>query len=335
MKRILYILALALSIVACTDDIDKSNRYTFTGETVADYMLNRSDKYSHFINLLERAQLLSLLNTYGQYTLFLPDNEAVEKYVQEQDSIYHATKDSDYPVWTGITSPFFEELSDSMATVIARNHVIEASTRMAEMGEGALPERNFNNRLLGVNFVVKDEQYYIMLNKPQGYVSATEDGNDKTVLELLPEKLRGIGLFPCGRLDKNTTGLMLLTDNGELGHKLLAPKNHVSKTYGFKCESELSDGDVRKLETGVYIAGGHLTKPAKIKLFPSRTEGEITITEGKYHQIKFMLEAVKNKITELERLSFGPLTRDENLSRGEWRYLSDDEVEKLEKHCEQ
>ena len=164
MRRIIYILALALSIVACTDDIDKSNRFTFTGETVADYVLNRSDKYSHFINMLERAQLLSLLNTYGQYTLFLPDNEAVEKYVQEQDSIYWATKDSDDPVWTGITSPFFEELSDSMANVIARNHVIEASTRMAEMGEGALPERNFNNRLLGVNFVVKDEQYYIMLN---------------------------------------------------------------------------------------------------------------------------------------------------------------------------
>ena len=151
-------------MVACTDDIDKSNRFTFTGETVADYVLNRSDRYSHFINMLERAKLLSLLNTYGQYTLFLPDNEAVEKYVQEQDSIFHATKDSDYPVWTGVTSPLVEELSDSMATVIARNHVIEASTRMAEMGEGALPERNFNNRLLGVNFVVKDEQYYIMLN---------------------------------------------------------------------------------------------------------------------------------------------------------------------------
>ena len=176
---------------------------------------------------------------------------------------------------------------------------------------------------------------YIMLNKPQGYVSATEDGNDKTVLELLPEKLRGIGLFPCGRLDKNTTGLMLLTDNGDLGHKLLAPKNHVSKTYGFKCESELSDSDVQKLESGVYIAGGHLTRPAKIKLAESRTEGEITITEGKYHQIKLMLEAVKNKITELERLTFGPLVRDNSLQRGEWRYLTDDEVEKLEKHCEQ
>lgn len=175
---------------------------------------------------------------------------------------------------------------------------------------------------------------YIMLNKPKGYVSATEDGKDKTVLELLPEKLRDIGLFPCGRLDKNTTGLMLLTDNGELGHKLLAPKSHVSKTYGFKCGSELSDEDVERLENGVYIAGGYLTKPAKVKLYDSRTEGEITITEGKYHQIKFMLEAVKNKITELERLTFGPLVKDNTLASGEWRYLTESEVEMLEKHCQ-
>jgi uncharacterized surface protein with fasciclin (FAS1) repeats len=98
MKRILYILALSLSIVACTDDIDRSNRYTFTGETVADFMLNRSEKYSHFITLLKRAELFSLLQTYGQYTLFLPDNEAVEKYIQEQDSIYWATKKTDDPI---------------------------------------------------------------------------------------------------------------------------------------------------------------------------------------------------------------------------------------------
>ena len=137
MKRILYILAIALSIVACTDDIDKSNRYTFTGETVADYMLNRSDKYSHFINLLERAGLLSLLNTYGQYTLFLPDNEAVEKYVQEQDSIYHATKDSDNPVWTGVTSPLVEELSDSMATEIAKTHLIEKKLPYSPIRRGS------------------------------------------------------------------------------------------------------------------------------------------------------------------------------------------------------
>ena len=164
MKRIIYILALALSIVACTDDIDKSNRFTFTGETVADYMLNRSDKYSHFINLLERAQLLSLLNTYGQYTLFLPDNEAVEKYVQEQDSIYHATKDTDAPIWTGVTSPLVEDLSDSMAVVLARTHIVEGCFSTSHLGEGSVAQWNFDNHYLGINYVVEGENYYIMIN---------------------------------------------------------------------------------------------------------------------------------------------------------------------------
>ncbi len=181
--------------------------------------------------------------------------------------------------------------------------------------------------------VVYKKYTYVMLNKPEGYVSATEDGKDKTVLELLPEKLRSMSLFPCGRLDKNTTGLMLLTNNGELGHKLLAPKSHVSKTYRFKSLGLLSTDDVKKLESGVYIAGGYLTKPAKIKLYEDSLEGEITITEGKYHQIKYMFEAVKNKITELERISFGPLKKDEALGRGKWRYLTSDEEKALLDHC--
>ena len=170
MKRILYILAIALSILACTDEIDKSNRFTFTGETMADFLLNRSEKYSHFITLLKRADLFSLLNTYGQYTLFLPDNEAVEKYLQEQDSIYHATKDTAIPIWTGVTSPLLEELTDSMANVIARTHLIETMHMMAEMGEGALPSRNFLYRFLGVNYAVEGEQYYIKLNNSAAIV---------------------------------------------------------------------------------------------------------------------------------------------------------------------
>ncbi|MBQ5817574.1 MAG: fasciclin domain-containing protein [Bacteroidaceae bacterium] len=175
MKRILYILALALSIVACTEEIDKSNRYTFTGETIADYMLNRSDKYSHFINLLKRANLLGLLSTYGQYTLFLPDNEAVEKYVQEQDSIYHATKDSPIFVNTGISSPHIDELSDSMAIVIARNHLLNARYQTADMSEGALLTRNFNNRNLGISYDVVDERFYIMVNNKSAIISGDHE----------------------------------------------------------------------------------------------------------------------------------------------------------------
>ena len=174
-KRILYIIAIALSILACTDDIDKSNRFTFTGETVADFLLNRSDKYSHFITLLKRAELFSLLQTYGQYTLFLPDNSAIEKFVQEQDSIYHATKDSDSPVKTGVISPLVEELSDSMANIIARSHIVEARYPMAEMSDGTLHRRNLNLRSLGISYKVIGEQFCIMINNR----SAIVDGDNE------------------------------------------------------------------------------------------------------------------------------------------------------------
>ncbi|MBR2296878.1 MAG: rRNA pseudouridine synthase [Clostridia bacterium] len=164
---------------------------------------------------------------------------------------------------------------------------------------------------------------YIMLNKPEGYVSATDDEREKTVLDLLPEKERRRGLFPCGRLDKNTLGLVILTNDGDSAHKLLSPKHHVSKVYKFKAKLPLSLSDKESLEAGVDI-GGYFTKPCKITLH-SETEGEITLTEGKYHQIKRMLEAVNNKITYLERISFGAIALDPTLARGEWRYLTNEE----------
>ncbi len=168
---------------------------------------------------------------------------------------------------------------------------------------------------------------YVMLNKPDGYVSATEDGRDPVVTELLPEEYRKMGVFPCGRLDKHTLGLMLLTNDGPLSHRLLSPKRHVDKTYAFSVKFPLSDADIASLETGVDI-GGYVTKPCSVRLFGERA-GEITITEGKYHQIKLMMEAVHNQITSLERISFGSLTLDSALARGEWRELSERELEAL------
>ena len=168
---------------------------------------------------------------------------------------------------------------------------------------------------------------YIMLNKPEGYVSATEDGRLPTVIELLPEELQKIGLFPCGRLDKNTLGLMLLSNDGNTSHKLLAPKSHVAKTYAFCVKFPLSDADIDALEVGVDI-GGYVTAPCRVVRIAER-EGKITLTEGKYHQIKLMMEAVHNQITYLERVTFGPLTLDPALARGEWRYLSDAEIASL------
>ncbi len=170
---------------------------------------------------------------------------------------------------------------------------------------------------------------YIMLNKPEGYVSATDDKRELTVLDLLPTELRKFNLFPCGRLDKNTLGLMLLTDDGELAHRLLAPKSHVTKRYRFLARDVLTESDVVSLESGVALDDGYVTKPAKIELDADKKGGVISLREGKYHQIKRMLEAVSNKITYLERISFGSLELDVGLARGEWRYLTPEEEDML------
>ncbi len=169
---------------------------------------------------------------------------------------------------------------------------------------------------------------YLLLNKPQGYVSATEDGDAPCVTELVPAEYRKMEIFPCGRLDKYTTGLMLLTNDGQLAHKLLAPKSHVTKRYGFCVALPLTDVDIAKLESGVNI-GDCTTAPCKITLDTAET-GQIEITEGKYHQIKRMMETVGNKITELERLTFGPLKLDRTLGRGQWRELTADEINALQ-----
>ena len=168
---------------------------------------------------------------------------------------------------------------------------------------------------------------YIMLNKPEGYVSATDDPHEKTVLDLVDPEDRRKGLFPCGRLDKNTLGLVILTNDGEGAHRLLSPKHHVSKVYKFEALSPISQKDVEMLEMGVDI-GGYITKPCKVNLTGEKN-GEITLTEGKYHQIKRMLEAVDNKITYLERISFGAILLDPSLARGGWRYLTQEEEQLL------
>ena len=181
------------------------------------------------------------------------------------------------------------------------------------------------------NPIVYQKNIYIMMNKPDGVISATEDGNEKTVLELLPEKYRKMEIFPCGRLDKNTLGLLILTNNGALAHRLLSPKCHVEKTYRFECERPLTDSDVELLCKGVDIGEKSSTQPAKVSLTSSRS-GEISVTEGKFHQIKRMFQAVCNKITYLERIRFADIPLDTALARGEWRELTKEETDILEKH---
>lgn len=178
--------------------------------------------------------------------------------------------------------------------------------------------------------VVYQKYTYVMLNKPEGYVSATDDKSLPYVTELLPEELRRRELFPVGRLDRDTTGLMILTNNGQLAHSLLSPKRHVKKEYFFTAKEPLKEGAEQSFREGITLADGYECKSAEIILSPGRREGTIVLTEGKYHQIKRMIAAMDNRVTSLERISFGGIPLDANLQRGQWRYLTNDEIALLE-----
>ena len=219
--------------------------------------------------------------------------------------------------------------SRSEITKVAKNGGVTVNGQIVRRASGHIDPTTDKVTYLGRE-VIWREFTYVMLNKPDGYVSATDDLLNPTVLTLLPDELQKIGLFPCGRLDKNTLGLMILTNNGPLAHKLLAPKSHVSKKYRFAVKFPINENDVSALEAGVDI-GGYVTAPCKVEMI-DQNNGFITLTEGKYHQIKLMAEAVHNQITYLERVSFGPVELDTTLERGEWRYLTEVEEDALEGH---
>ena len=173
------------------------------------------------------------------------------------------------------------------------------------------------------------EYVYIMLNKPAGVLSATEDGRGKTVLDLLPEEYRKRGLFPVGRLDKDTEGLLLLTDDGALAHALLSPKKHVDKLYFARVEGVLDDADRAAFEEGMMLGDGLHCLPAGLEIV-APDEALVTLREGKFHQIKRMFAARGKPVAYLKRLAMGPLTLDEKLAPGAWRELTDAEEKMLQ-----
>ena len=166
---------------------------------------------------------------------------------------------------------------------------------------------------------------YIMLHKPAGVLSATEDARQETVIDLLPEHLRRIGLFPVGRLDKDTEGLLLLTNDGPLGHELLAPKKHVDKTYFVRVDGELNAEDTQAFLAGMTLEDGYTCLSAGLEILEKPNEGLVTLREGKYHQIKRMLAARGKPVIYLKRLTMGPLALDDNLDKGQWRELTEQE----------
>jgi len=175
------------------------------------------------------------------------------------------------------------------------------------------------------------EFIYLMLNKPQGVISATEDSQHKTVLDLLEMDDLIFSPFPVGRLDKDTEGLLLLTNDGQLAHRLLSPKKYVPKTYFAVINSEVTEADVLAFKEGVILDDGYKTKPGELKIIKSglTSDIELTIIEGKFHQVKRMFEAVGKRVMYLRRLSMGPLQLDESMELGEYRELTDEEITQL------
>lgn len=185
----------------------------------------------------------------------------------------------------------------------------------------------FNNEVVNYR-----EFVYIMMNKPDGYLSATFDKRDPIVLDLIDSSYLAFEPFPVGRLDKDTEGLLVLTNDGQLAHRVLSPKKHVPKTYYAKIEGRVTEEDIKAFEVGVTLDDGYETMPAQLKILESgeQSEIELTIHEGKFHQVKRMFESVGKKVVYLKRLSMGKLMLDENLGLGEYRELTDEEVKLIE-----
>lgn len=165
---------------------------------------------------------------------------------------------------------------------------------------------------------------HVMLHKPAGVLTAREDGRQPTVMDLLPPEYEALGCMPVGRLDKDTTGLLLLTTDGELAHRLIAPGRHVDKVYEARVEGTLTAEDVSAFASGVELKD-FTCLPARLEILPDGTRGRVTVREGKYHQVKRMFGARGKPVRELRRLSFGPLRLDEGLAPGQYRELTGEE----------
>ena len=179
----------------------------------------------------------------------------------------------------------------------------------------------------GKEFAV-EKFVYLMLNKPKGVVSATNDRSQKTVVDLVPDELKKRNLFPAGRLDMTTTGFVLITDDGDFAHRILSPKNHIEKTYEARLAESVTEEQLRMVADGIVLKDGTECLPAKLKILEGGDNPlvEIKICEGKYHQIKRMFAAAGNGVIELKRTKMGNLSLDEDLAEGECRRLDEAEV---------
>ncbi|WP_028546361.1 pseudouridine synthase [Paenibacillus taiwanensis] len=213
--------------------------------------------------------------------------------------------------------------------------IVVNGTIMKDSGKQVDPEQD--EIYLNGERIQYREFIYVMLHKPPGVISATEDHKERTVLDLLPEELKVFEPFPVGRLDKDTEGLLLLSNDGKLAHALLSPRRHVAKTYYAKVRGKVDADDVAAFQAGVTLDDGYMTQPAVLVIQAvdedediTLSDIELTITEGKFHQVKRMFEAVGKQVIYLKRLTMGSLRLDPSLKLGEWRELTSEELELLQ-----
>ena len=203
---------------------------------------------------------------------------------------------------------------------------------LAQNIDTGLQELRFQDRI-----IQGYEHIYLMLHKPAGVVTANKDKELQTVLDLLPPDIQSDKLYAVGRLDRDTTGLLLLTDNGPLGFQLLHPQYHVDKTYQVKVNGPLSSDHIQQFKDGIVFLDGTLCKPAKLEILdssPTESHASITISEGKFHQVKKMFLSVGVKVSSLKRVQFGDFTLDTELTEGHYRPLNPEELEIIKNHLE-
>ncbi len=183
---------------------------------------------------------------------------------------------------------------------------------------------------LNDNLLIYEKFVYLMLNKPAGVVSSTFDNKDKTVLDLINE-YKHLNLFPFGRLDKDSEGLLIISNDGKLAHELLSPRKHVDKKYYVDVEGRVTEDDIKKFKEGIILDDGYLCKSSTLEIIESDEISKcfVTISEGKFHQVKRMFESVNKKVIYLKRITFGNISLDVNLKIGQYRKLNEEEIEIL------
>lgn len=220
------------------------------------------------------------------------------------------------------------------AKQMARKGMIEVDGEVAK-DSSVLVDPEKANIVVNGEKIFYRKYIYLFMNKPEGVVSATTDNHDETVIDLLEPDHQVFEPFPIGRLDKDTVGLLLLTNDGELNHRLISPKFHVNKVYFAKIDKEVTDQDIEDFKKGIKLDDGYVCKEAELKILAADENGseiELTIQEGKFHQVKRMFEAVGKNVTYLKRISFGGLKLDEELEEGEYRELTESELEMLKSY---